>query len=95
MPSSIELHQPTLGTISTPKWRSALNRLRQERSGGNGKFFLLALVALGFWAAVFGLSFKILSYIQSTSEVGVPLAGKFRPVRSRANSIEETRVMSA
>lgn len=77
MPSSIELHQPTLGTISTPKWRSALNRLRQERSGGNGKFFLLALVALGFWAAVFGLSFKILSYIQSTSEVGVPLAAKF------------------
>jgi ABC-2 type transport system permease protein len=68
--------QPTLTTITTPRWRSALNRLRQERSGGNGKFFLLALVALGFWAAVFGLSFRILRYIQSTSEVGAPLAAK-------------------
>ncbi len=69
--------QPSLQTILVPKWRSALNRLQQERSGGNGKFYLLALVALGFWAAVFGLSYKILRYIQSTTEVGVPLAGKF------------------
>jgi ABC-2 type transport system permease protein len=69
--------QPSLQTITTPKWRSALNRLHQERSSGNGKFYLLALVALGFWAAVFGLSYKILRYIQSTTEVGVPLAGKF------------------
>ncbi len=69
--------QPSLQTILIPKWKSALNRLRQERSGGNGKFYLLALVALGFWAAVFGLSYKILRYIQSTTEVGVPLAAKF------------------
>lgn len=54
-----------------------MNRLRQERSGGNGKFVLLALVALGFWAAVFGLSYRILRYIQSSGEVGVPLAAKF------------------
>jgi ABC-2 type transport system permease protein len=70
------LPQPSLQTITTPKWRSALNRLRQERSTGSGKFFLLALVALGFWAAVFGLSYRILRYIQSTSEVGAPLAAK-------------------
>jgi ABC-2 type transport system permease protein len=68
--------QPSLTTILTPKWRSALNRLRQERSGGNGKFFMLALLALGFWAAVFGLFFRVLRYIQSTSEVGGPLAAK-------------------
>jgi ABC-2 type transport system permease protein len=70
------LSQPSLQTITTPRWRSAVNRLRQQQSEGNGKFFLLALVAVGFWAAVFGLSFRILRYIQSTSEVGVPLAGK-------------------
>jgi ABC-2 type transport system permease protein len=73
----LPLAQPSLRTITTPKWRSAVNRLRQERSGGNGKFLLLALVALGFWAAVFGMAYKILRYIQSTSEVGVPLASKF------------------
>ena len=77
MPSSRKLPPPSLQPLTTPKWRSALNRLRQERAGGTGKFFLLALVALGFWAAVFGLSYKILNYIQSTSEVGVPLAAKF------------------
>lgn len=69
--------QPSLQTITIPKWRSAVNRLRQERDGGSGKFLLLALVALGFWAAVFGLSFRILRYIQSSGEVGVPLAAKF------------------
>ena len=69
--------QPSLTTILTPKWRSALNRLKQERSGGNGKFFLLALVALGFWAGVFGVSHRILRYIQSSGEVGTPLATKF------------------
>lgn len=73
----MSLPQPTLQTITTPKWRSAVNRLRQERSGGNGKFVLLLLVALGFWAAVFGMSFRILRYIQSSGEVGVPLAAKF------------------
>jgi ABC-2 type transport system permease protein len=69
--------QPSLTTILTPKWRSALNRLRQERSGGDGKFFLLALVGLGFWAGVFGVSYRILRYIQSSGEVGTPLATKF------------------
>ncbi|HWA55979.1 MAG TPA: hypothetical protein VG692_01935 [Gemmatimonadales bacterium] len=68
--------QPSLTTILTPKWRSALNRLRQERSAGSGKFFLLALLALGFWAAVFGVFYKVLRYVQSTSEVGGPLAAK-------------------
>jgi ABC-2 type transport system permease protein len=63
-------------TILTPKWRSALNRLRQERSGGSGKFFMLALLALGFWAGVFGAFFKVLRYIQTTQEVGGPLASK-------------------
>ena len=74
--SRTPLSQPSLQTITTPRWRSAVNRLRQQQSEGNGKFFLLALVAVGFWAAVFGLSFRILRYIQSTSEVGVPLAAK-------------------
>lgn len=70
------LPQPSLTTILTPKWRSALNRLRQERSAGSGKFFLLALLALGFWGGVFAVFYRVLRYIQSTSEVGGPLAAK-------------------
>ena len=71
------LPQPSLATIVLPKWQGAMNRLRQERSGGSGKIFTLALVALGVWAAIFGVCFRVLRYIQSTSEVGVPLAAKF------------------
>src|SRR5262245_19679360 len=70
------LPQPSLTTILTPKWRSALNRLRQERSAGSGKFFLLALLALGFWGGVFAVFYRVLRYIQSTQEVGGPLAAK-------------------
>jgi ABC-2 type transport system permease protein len=73
-PSAIP--QPSLLTITTPKWRSAINRLRQERSGGNGKFLLLALVALGFWSATFGIFYRVLNYIRLQQEVGTALAGK-------------------
>ena len=71
------LPQPSLATIVSPKWQGALNRIRQERSGGSGKIFTLALVALGVWGAIFGICFRVLRYIQSTTEVGVPLAAKF------------------
>jgi ABC-2 type transport system permease protein len=75
-----ERTQPSIATITIPKWRSAMNRLRQERSGGNGKFLLLALVALGFWLAVFGLFFRILRYVQTSGELGTPLAAKMLSV---------------
>lgn len=68
--------QPTLRTILTPKWRSALNRIQQERSGGSGKFLLLAIVGLGFWAAFFGLFYRVLLFFRSTPEVGGPLTAK-------------------
>jgi ABC-2 type transport system permease protein len=68
--------QPTLRTILTPKWRSALNRLQQERSGGSGKFVLLAFVGIGFWAAFFGLFYRVLRYLQTTPELGGPLTAK-------------------
>ena len=68
--------QPSLLTVTLPKWRSALNRLRQERSGGSGKFLLLALVAIGFWSAVFGVAYRVLNYIQLQQDVGTALAGK-------------------
>ena len=71
-----EPRQPSLTTITIPKWRTAVNRFRQERSGGSGRFLLLTLVALGCWLGIFGVVFRVLRYLQSTSEVGVPLAAK-------------------
>lgn len=75
--ASVAPPQPTLRTILTPKWRSALNRLKLERSTGSGKFFLLAFVGLGFWGAFFGLFYRVLQYLQSTNpEIGRPLIAK-------------------
>jgi len=69
--------QPGLLHVLTPKWRTALTRARQERAaGGRGKAVTLAVVALIFWAAVFGVLFRVLRYFKGTEEIGTLLAGK-------------------
>jgi ABC-2 type transport system permease protein len=67
--------QPGLWTILTPKWRGALARLRQERKS-RAKFVLLALTGIGFWTAVFGVSYRVLHYIETVQDIGSLLAGK-------------------
>jgi ABC-2 type transport system permease protein len=70
------MKQPSLRTVLTPKWRGALARLREERSGGSGKILLLALLGLGFWSAIFTVAFRVLRYIHSEQEIGTILAAK-------------------
>lgn len=74
--SSSTAVQPRLWTVLTPKWRSALARLRQEQSGSGIRALLLALIALIFWAAVFGIAFRVLRYFQGVEEIGNIMAGK-------------------
>ncbi|MEO6055670.1 MAG: hypothetical protein ABIQ49_02415 [Gemmatimonadales bacterium] len=68
--------QPSLWTILTPKWRGVLARMRQERAGARAKSLLLVLTGLGFWTAVFGIAYRVLSYIQQVQDLGTLLAGK-------------------
>jgi ABC-2 type transport system permease protein len=69
--------QPSLVHVLQPKWRTALQRIRQERaSGGGGKLVILALVGSGFWAGAFGLCFYVLRSLRSVEEIGVPIAEK-------------------
>ena len=68
--------QPSLWTVLTPKWRGVLARLRQERTGSRAKFVLLALTGVCFWTAVFGIAYRVLSYIQRVEDLGTLLAGK-------------------
>lgn len=68
--------QPSLWTMLTPKWRSVLARLRQEQSSAGGRVLLLALVGLVFWAAAFGIAYRVLSYFRSVAEIGNLMAGK-------------------
>ncbi len=71
------MKQPGLVHVLTPKWRTTLTRARQERaSGGRGKAIVLAVVGLIFWAAVFGVLFRVLRYFKNTQEIGALLAGK-------------------
>jgi ABC-2 type transport system permease protein len=68
--------QPALWTILTPKWRGVLARLRQERSGSRARLLVVSLTGLAFWAAIFGVAYRVLSYIQRVPDIGELLAGK-------------------
>jgi ABC-2 type transport system permease protein len=62
--------------VLTPKWRSALTRLRQEQSGSGGRILLLSVVGLVFWAAAFGIAYWVLSLLRGVEEIGNLLASK-------------------
>ena len=68
--------QPSLTTILTPKWRSAVARLRQRDSGTTTRILLLALVGLGFWSAIFGIAFRVLRYFRGVPDIGNLVAAK-------------------
>ncbi len=61
---------PGVRTVLLPKWRTALARAREERSGTPVKLLLLALVAAGFWSAVFTVAYRVLLYARSAPEIG-------------------------
>lgn len=70
------MKQPGLIHVLTPKWRTVLQRVREERSGGGGKMVILILAGVGFWAAVYGVLHKVLSYFRLDPDLGPLLAGK-------------------
>ncbi len=71
------MKQPSLWRVLEPKWRTALQRLREERSrGGSGKLFILILVGLAFWVGVFAILYRILKYFRGVEDLGPLLAGK-------------------
>src|SRR5436853_3420858 len=71
------MKQPSLAHVLQPKWRTALQRLREERAGGGtGKLVILALVGAGFWAGVFGVLYLILRNLRKVEELGPLIPGK-------------------
>jgi ABC-2 type transport system permease protein len=68
--------QPSLWHVLQPKWRTALQRLREERSGGGAKLVILTVVGLAFWLAVFGVLYRMLKYFRGVEDLGPLLAGK-------------------
>ena len=71
------MNQPSLAHVLQPKWRTALQRMRQERSqGGGGKAVLLTAVGITFFAGVFVVLYVILRYFRGVEELGPLLASK-------------------
>jgi ABC-2 type transport system permease protein len=70
------IRQASVWTVTSPKWRSALARLRTEKSGAGTRALLLLLIGFGFWSAVFGISYRVLGYFRGVEEIGALLAGK-------------------
>jgi len=71
-----ERSQPGIWTLLTPKWRGARVRLREERNGSWVKLLLFAVAGGLFWAAIFGIAYRVLSYIKHVADIGDLLAGK-------------------
>lgn len=67
---AVAVPDPGVATVLLPKWRTALARVREERSGTPLKLLLLALVAAGFWSAVFTVAYRVLLYARSAPEIG-------------------------
>ena len=71
------MKQPSLRHVLQPKWRTALQRIREERDrGGSGKLLILAFVGLAFWIGVYGVLYRILRYFRGVEDLGPLLAGK-------------------
>lgn len=68
--------QPSLRALSSPKWRSALARLRSGRNGSGSRSLLLGVAGLLFLAAAFGISWRVVTYFKDVPEIGPLLAGK-------------------
>jgi ABC-2 type transport system permease protein len=68
------LRQPHIWKVLAPQWRSALTRFRSDRNPGRTALF--AIIGLLFWAAVFGIAYRVLGYFRGVEEIGSLLAGK-------------------
>ena len=63
-----------LPLLLTPKWRTARTRYRQGQT--RGKAAIVGVVGVIFWAAVFGVLYRVLSYFRGVEEIGSLLASK-------------------
>lgn len=71
------MKQPSLWRVLEPKWRTTLQRIRDERSrGGSGKLVTLVIVGVLFWLAVYWLLYRVLRYLRADPDLGSLLAGK-------------------
>jgi hypothetical protein len=60
----------------SPKWRSAIARVRSEGTTSGTRALLIGGVGLIFWLVVFGVVYRVLRYFRGVEEIGFLLASK-------------------
>jgi ABC-2 type transport system permease protein len=70
------LPDPPLLHLLTPKWITARARTLQGRKGRTARFAVLGFVGVLFWAFVYVVLYRLLTYFRGVEEIGLLLAGK-------------------
>ncbi len=70
------LPDPPLLHLLLPKWLTARSRTMQGEKGRGARFAILGVTGFFFWALVFGVLYRLLSYFRGVEEIGALLAGK-------------------
>lgn len=70
------LPDPPLLHLLLPKWLTARARAMQGEKGRGARFAILGFTGFLFWAFIFGVLFRLLTYFRGVQEIGQLLAGK-------------------
>lgn len=70
------LPDPPLLHLLLPKWLTARSRSMQAEKGRGARFAILGVVGFLFWAFIFGVLYRLLTYFRGVEEIGQLLAGK-------------------
>jgi ABC-2 type transport system permease protein len=74
--ASLALPDAPLLHLLLPKWLTARARAAAGEKGRGARYGILAFVGVLFWAFIFGVLYKLLSYFKGVAEIGPLLAGK-------------------
>ena len=67
---------PGFWVVLTPKWQSALARIRRQRAEAGPRGAALALLGVVFWGTRFAIVYRVLRYFKSVADIGSLLAAK-------------------
>ena len=74
--ASLALPDAPLLHLLLPKWLTTRARAAADKKGRGARYGILAFVGVLFWAFIFGVLYKLLSYFKGVAEIGPLLAGK-------------------
>ena len=70
------LPDPALLHLLLPKWLTARARAASGEKGRGARIAILGFVGVLFWAFIFGVLYRLLTYFRGVEEIGALLAGK-------------------